>query len=318
MYDYSVEIRQISFSEIMLFLKKLYWCDKRMTSKLILGSANFGTNYGIKNRYKKLNDTSVNNLIDFAASSKIMKIDTAQGYGDSEWLLGQYISDDFNVISKVIIPDRHEKKRKTLEEMVLTSIHTLNLSKLYGILIHNPKNLLMDTDNTTFKDLYRIRELGLVEKIGISIYNPNLLDEFGDVFDFDIIQVPFNILDQTFLNSGWAQRLSDNGVEIHIRSVFLQGVLLMSEEELPAYFSNNWPKTFKEWYGKINEIGKSADHIALGHCLQQNWVSGIVVGVDNVRQLERLVEIEKNSDHDVINDLSVDDELLINPSFWNF
>ena len=91
------------------------------------------------------------------------------------------------------------------------------------------------------KELLVLRERNIISKIGISIYSPEILEEISELCCFDIVQAPFNIFDQQLLLSGWSDKLKEIGVEIHTRSVFLQGLLLMKQASLPTYFSNNWP-----------------------------------------------------------------------------
>ena len=134
--------------------------------------------------------------------------------------------------------------------------------------------------------------------------------------DLDIVQVPFNIFDQRILSSGWAGKLVDNDTEIHTRSVFLQGLLLMEEANLPPYFTRNWPELFNSWYRFLENSHVDALTNALGFALKQPWINKIVVGVDTVSQLKSIINIEKYSDFKYTPQFNCDDENLIDPSKW--
>ena len=122
-----------------------------------------------------------------------------------------------------------------------------------------------------------MKEQEIVSKVGVSIYSPEILTAISGVLKLDIVQVPFNVFDQQILSSGWSDKLKNIGVEIHTRSVFLQGLLLMQRSSLPEYFINYWPAHFDAWYQFLNFNRADALEVALQFALQQDWIDKIVV-----------------------------------------
>lgn len=287
-----------------------------MGSRLVLGTANFGLKYGINNRYKKLSKQQIYSIIQLSLDAGISTFDTAEIYGDSEESLGQFVPAKSKVISKISFDHNEKYQKNSILKKVNGSIEKLQVDRLYGVLIHQPEKLLGSTGHEIVQELSSLKQKKLVEKIGLSIYEPEVLRQAINIFVPDIIQVPFNIFDQRFYSSGWAKRLKEMGAEIHIRSAFLQGLLLMKKNEIPAYFQYNWPEVFERWIEYQLELDKDPDMIALGFCLQQKWADKIVCGVDNFNQLKRLLEIEKNQSKKNYSGFALEDENLIDPSKW--
>ena len=288
-----------------------------MGSRLVLGTANFGLKYGINNRYKKLSEQQIHSIIQVSSDAGVSTFDTAEVYGDSEERLGKFLPTKSKVISKISFENEKHQKNSIFKK-VKGSIEKLQVDSLYGVLIHQPEKLLGSAGHEIVQELRSLKQKKIVEKIGFSIYGPEPLRQVTNIFVPDIIQVPFNIFDQRFHTSGWAKRLKGMGVEIHIRSAFLQGLLLMKKNELPAYFQSTWPEVFERWTAYQLELGRCPDMIALGFCLQQKWADKIVCGVDNFNQLRRLIEIERNQSKNPYSGFKIEDENLLDPSKWKF
>jgi len=285
-------------------------------SKLALGSANFGLRYGIKNGGVKLEKTELTRILNLAETSGIKTIDTAQAYGDSEERLGSLGRSEFDVITKIGANLGMSYANAEILALVSESLDRLAVNRLGAVLLHRPELLLGPDGPVIAADLNKLKELGLTEKIGISIYAPDILAEVTNLMDCDIVQAPFNVFDQRILKSGWVKKLRDNGTEIHTRSTFLQGLLLMKRCELPAYFSKNWVALFQDWFDYQRNLDVNADEIALDYVLQQPWIDKIVVGVDSVQQLERLLHIETSMRFESLPYFDVDDIDLLDPSRW--
>ena len=266
-------------------------------SKLALGSANFGLDYGVANNSGRISERELADILLFAHGACIKVIDTAQAYGDSVARIGSLCEDNqFNFVTKI----GAEFKNQSLDHNVINSVKEscirLNQSRLYAVMIHHPEVLLSNQGTKVISELNILKEQGVISKVGVSIYSPEILTVISSLFTVDIVQAPFNVFDQQILSSGWSDKLKSNGVEIHTRSVFLQGLLLMEQSSLPDYFMNYWPAHFDAWYEFLNYNGTDALEVALKFALQQDWIDKIVVGVDSVTQLKRLVEIEKSSE----------------------
>ena len=290
----------------------------KTTSKLALGSANFGLDYGLANNFGKISENELAEILSAADGAGVEIIDTAQAYGDSEARLGAWCDDySFKIVTKIGVDLEYDCLGNNIRGLVEQSCKRLNQKRLYAVLLHRPEVLLGNKGSAIIRELQSLKDLNIVSKIGISIYSPDILGEISNLFQFDIVQAPFNIIDQQLLLSGWSDKLKESGVEIHTRSVFLQGLLLMQKPSLPKYFNDNWPDLFRSWYRFLSNNRADALNIALQFVLSQGWIDKIVVGVDSVSQLRALVDIEKSSLSLDFPLIRCDNPKLINPSKWN-
>ena len=285
-------------------------------SKLALGTANFGLNYGISNVEGKLAATDLENILNLAFQSNINTIDTAQAYGDSESRLGQINTQKFQFVTKIGVGLGENYRSKSIQKLVFESLSRLKLDSLNGVLLHQPEILLGNDGKEIASELRYLKEIGLIKNIGVSIYGPELLGSLSKVIELDIVQAPFNVFDQRILASGWSDRLKERGTKIHTRSIFLQGLLLLGKSKLDGFFLKNWPDLFANWFTFQNETEVRAEIIALDFGLRQPWIDRIVVGVDTVDQLSQLLMIESLDRCAVSPQITFEDENLLNPSNW--
>lgn len=287
-------------------------------SKLAIGSANFGLDYGIANTFGKISQTELKNILALAEIAGIEVVDTAQAYGDSESRLGAFCRDSrFKMVTRIGADLENDFAEHSVSYLVKLSLRKLNQSRLYAVMLHRPEILLVDYGNVIIKELMMLKERNIISKIGVSIYSPEILGEISKRLCLDIVQTPFNIFDQQVVSSGWNEKLKADGIEIHTRSVFLQGLLLMQHSSLNPYFSSNWPDQFNNWYKFLKDNDTNALHVALNFALKQDWIDKVVVGIDSVSQLRSLLEIEQSSSPLDFPQLQCDDPNLINPSKWN-
>ena len=288
------------------------------SSKFALGSANFGLNYGLANISGKISANELAEILFFAQGAGIEVVDTAQAYGDSEARIGSLCDDaQFNIVTKIGVGSEKEYLDRNVISSVEQSCRRLNQSRLYGVMLHRPEVLLTSNGSAVVRQLQTLKEQGIISKVGISIYSPEILGAISKLFRLDIVQAPFNIFDQQILKSGWSDKLKEGGVEIHTRSVFLQGLLLMQRSNLHTFFSSNWPHLFNSWFEFLKDINADALDVALNFALKQDWIDKVVVGVDSVSQLRMLVETERSSLSMDFPQLGCDDTNLINPSEWD-
>lgn len=287
-------------------------------SKLALGSANFGLDYGVANNSGKISESELSEILLFAQEARIEVVDTAQAYGDSEVRIGSLCGDaHFNFVTKMGSEVANGSSDQNVISRVKQSCIRLKQSRLYAVMLHRPEVLLGDKGREVIRGLRILKEQGIVSKVGVSIYSPEILKSISSVFKLDIVQVPFNVFDQQILSSGWSDKLKSDGVEIHTRSVFLQGLLLMQQSSLPEYFTNYWPAHFDAWYEFLSYNRADAVEVALKFALHQDWIDKIVVGVDSVSQLKKLLKIEKSSELTDFPLLGCNDPNLIDPSKWS-
>jgi aryl-alcohol dehydrogenase-like predicted oxidoreductase len=205
--------------------------------KLALGTVQFGLDYGIANQQGQVPVDEAGAILDLAFAHGVDTLDTAVAYGNCEQRLGEIGVGGWRVISKLpAIPDGCKDIYRWVADEVTASLRRLHITCLSGLLLHRPRQLLEDGGDRLYKVLQQLKDEGRVQKIGVSIYEPAELDELFDRYQLDLVQAPFNILDGRLIDSGWLARLPEQGVELHVRSIFLQGLLLMHAGERPKKF----------------------------------------------------------------------------------
>lgn len=290
--------------------------DRQSTlSKLALGTANFGQIYGL-NKSHGLSMSDKNAIIQSALSLGIKSIDTAQAYGNAEDVLGEIGVSEFAITSKVLVSKGTGDIFLDVVSSVKESIKKLGIGSLQNLLLHSPADLLCPEGMEIVRALKALKEQGLVTKVGFSIYDSEILDKLIPILEPEIVQVPFNLFDQGIVTSGWSQRLKERNTEIHTRSTFLQGLLLLGPDELPHYFRSNWDSLFAEWHHFLDASKLLPEQACLQFCIQQPWIDKVVVGVEKATQLESLRQIEQARIETNFPDFRTSDPLLINPSKW--
>jgi aryl-alcohol dehydrogenase-like predicted oxidoreductase len=190
------------------------------------------------------------------------------------------------------------------------------VNSIYGLLLHRPEQLLEAAGQALYKTLQGLKETGQVQKVGASVYAPSELGELTPRYRFDLIQAPFNLVDRRLHTTGWLQRLKDEGVEIHTRSVFLQGLLLMPQATRPAKFAS-WSELWSKWHGWLSRHKVSAVRACLAFPLSFSEIDRVVVGADSVSQLEQIISAATITAPVDLPDLHCDVESLINPTRWS-
>ena len=284
--------------------------------KLALGTVQFGLTYGIANRHGQVGFEEAKAIVRYAHRSGFDTLDTAVNYGDSEHYLGKIGVSDWQVISKLpALPDQCEDISRWIRNQVEASLERMHLTNLQGLLLHRPDQLLGKHGKEIYQGLHALKQDGLVEKIGISIYDPIELDVLISNFNMDLVQAPFNVLDQRLITSGWMHKLMQMGIELHTRSVFLQGLLLMSPRLRPAYF-NRWHSTWEIWEQWLIETGLTPQQACLSYAVSQIGIARVIVGVDNINQLKEIEVFALGSVPELPRKLISTDIDLINPGRW--
>ena len=277
--------------------------------KLALGTVQFGMDYGVTNQSGKVPEGEVESILDFARSSGICTLDTAYGYGNSEQVLGKLGIDDFNVVTKT---NSLEYGIDKVIKGVYQSLERLNQESIDGLLIHDINEISDKKFCDLFETLNHLKQQGLVNKIGFSTYTPDQVDFLLRNFDFDLIQLPFNVFAARLVEGGQLQGLKNKNIEIHARSVFLQGVLL-SFDRLSNYFST-WRPQFDKYQTMVEENNLSLLEYALNFVLNTQEIDKVLVGVASKNQLREIIQAVRS-----INNLRpcfIDDINLLNPGLW--
>jgi aryl-alcohol dehydrogenase-like predicted oxidoreductase len=283
-------------------------------SKLLLGGASFGNQYGVSNK-AQIPESEVQPILSEAFSSGFIGIDTAPSYGNSEVALGTFDLSSKEVFTKISM-DALTSGVSAGIASVKGSLSRLKVTSLTGLTFHSVDAFL--SNPKTSKQLVKeLLELELISSWGVSLYEPKELSKVLEVANPNYIQAPVNILDRRFLDVNITELLMAAGISLQARSIFLQGLLLMPADQQPAYFT--------EWYSLLESCRKVAHQqevsvlsLALNFVNEQRAVDRLVVGVNS---LDHVMEISLS-----LNTLgiqlqpnqisSVSDLRLIDPRRW--
>lgn len=292
--------------------------------RLGLGTVQFGLDYGVSNRNGKAGYDTANKILKLAAENEMSTLDTAAMYGDAEKVIGNSMPENsvFNIISKTRVFSESELQgdvSKLIMSDFYASLERLGVPKLYGLLVHSVDNLLSSNGKKILEALERLKAEGLVKKIGVSVYSPQQVMAILEKYTPDIVQLPINIFDQRMHNSGALAALKERGVEVHARSVFLQGLLLMDKNEIDSYFGK-----FMDSISSLHDFIENKTLNKLDACLAfarglDGYIDAVIVGATSVNELEQIIRAWQNT-ADISEDFSkfaIGDESLVNPSNWN-
>ncbi len=284
--------------------------------RLALGSVQFGLAYGVANRSGQVSPAEAKEIIQAARSAGVDTIDTAIGYGDSEACLGNIGVTDLNVVTKLPgLPGELADVRSWVEKEFAQALLRLRLTRVYGLLLHRPSDLSGRYGAELWAAMAYLKNRQLVEKIGVSIYEPIELDFLTARFDIELVQAPFNLLDQRLSSSGWMDRLKKKNVEIHTRSAFLQGLLLMSRKEIPSKFER-WNGLWDRWHQWLQAGDTTALRACLAFPLSFAQIDRVVVGADSAQQFREILRALARPLSQDLPELRCDSEDLINPAIW--
>jgi aryl-alcohol dehydrogenase-like predicted oxidoreductase len=285
-------------------------------NKIILGTVQFGLNYGINNKTGKPNRASVFEILNLAYDSGVRLLDTAEVYGNAHELIGDFHrhhpSKKFQVISKV--PHEFDGNFDIKIDQYLKE---LDITELKALLFHSyesyKKNISLFSWDSKFADF-----MENVDSIGVSIYTN---EQFSEVIEDDkvnIIQLPFNLFDNNNLRGHLIEKAKQKGKTIHTRSAFLQGLFFVEQD-------NSITRTLQKELHLIKEIAKelniNVSRLALSYCLQQKNIDNVIIGVETIEQFEQNIsegytEIPVNY-LEKINSIFIKNRDILNPSTWN-
>jgi len=288
-------------------------------SKIALGTVQFGIDYGINSTEGQVQPNQVERILRYARSKGINLLDTAPAYGSSEKVLGQIGTENFKVVTKTRHFDSleiNDSDVNLLNNDFYNSLKNLRQDSVYGVLIHNADDLLKSGSEKIFKQLQKLKHAKKIVKIGVSVYDHSQLQTILDNFDVDLVQLPFNILDRRMVDSGMLAKLQEKDIEVHARSIFLQGLLLMSEQNRPEKF-NRWSGLWRIWHEWLNDNQLTALEATTRYAVSMPETSKVLVGVDNVDQLKDIVASSTRVLPKVPNELFTNDTDLLNPSNWS-
>ncbi len=281
--------------------------------KIALGTVQFGIDYGISNINGVPNNDDLKSIFNIAKNSNISILDTANAYGNSEERLGEFSNNEFQIVTKF----SKVNSEKELLEQLNNSLKKLKVDKIYGYLAHNADILI---ENPNFWNvLQEVKTENKIQKIGFSLYYPEQLHKLLELNCIpDLIQLPYSILDRKFEDS--LSILKHLGTEIHVRSVFLQGLYFMNPNNLPKNLLS-FKSTLEEFNSICVEKKVSIAATALNFVISNPNIDIVVIGVENANQLQSNInmisEWETNEDlFSKIKSIKIQEENLLNPANW--
>jgi aryl-alcohol dehydrogenase-like predicted oxidoreductase len=280
-------------------------------SKIILGTAQFGLDYGINNFSGKISEKEIFQILDFAYQNGLNTLDTAPSYGNSEYSIGEYLK--FNPKKKFKIITKISSANISLEEQLIGSLKNLKIEKVDVLLFHS-----LDLYIKFFRKLpHFIKEFKgkCFDELGVSIYYDDKIELIIEDSRLDRIQLPFNLLDNSLLRKEVVLKLKSKRKKVDARSIFLQGLFFKPLEKLSTYFKfiND---ELTHLHNLSNEFEISIESMALNYVLSQQFLDHTIIGVDSLKQLRcNIINTNKRMPSELIN--RIDSICVKNPEYLN-
>jgi len=288
-----------------------------VSNRLVLGTVQFGHPYGVANRAGQVSRDETAAILKYARAAGMDTRDTAIAYGEAEQRLGEIGVGRWQVVSKLpAVPESCADVAAWVRDCIRGSLQRLKIPALHGLLLHRPQDLLDGSGAALARALAAAKSEGMVRKIGISIYAPEELDSLASRMQLDVVQAPFSIVDRRLATSGSLKRLQQEGTEVHVRSVFLQGLLLMGAALRPARF-DRWQRLWQRWDRWLAEHELTPVQACVSFVLSQPGVDRVVVGVDSPQHLQEIIAAAAARSVAPPVSLSSEDLDLVNPSRWS-
>jgi aryl-alcohol dehydrogenase-like predicted oxidoreductase len=292
------------------------------SARLGLGTVQWGMPYGIANTTGQPATSDVGDMLRAAKQRGIHLLDTAAGYGTAEDELGKWDvgSQGFQIVTKIVPVSSNVVDKEGVARITAAfraSLQRLNSNGIYGLMTHRADDLLLPGGNRLWDALNDLKDQGQVSKIGVSVYTPDQLAGILDRFPIDIVQLPFSVYDQRFLRTGMLDRLKLAGVEIHSRSTFLQGLLLIPPDRLPFRFAPI-RQHHLQYFEALGAAAMVPLEGSLCFCLAQPQIDCVLVGCESIRQLNEILDVVDSCSGSTngLESFGLDDENVINPSRW--
>ena len=290
--------------------------------KLILGTVQLGIDYGI-NKKKPTLDQSLE-ILNCCIENNINTFDTAQDYGNCEEIISNITNKDVIVITKI---NFHSKDRNLIDyglilKKVNNSLNNLNVNNLHTLLLHRFDDFLC---KDLVDNLFKIKNMNLIKNIGVSVYTVEEAIEVLKDERFKIIQIPFNYLDNQWNNDEFKTLIQkrNKDVEIHVRSIFLQGILVNDFEFWPNITGFDFKPVYDNITNFCNKYNLTKLELVVGYIKSVKWINSVLFGVDNIEQLKENIDLYKNTQQLNQNTLKDCKELfsdipkeLVNPVLW--
>jgi aryl-alcohol dehydrogenase-like predicted oxidoreductase len=284
-------------------------------SRIALGTVQFGQAYGLSNSTgQSTSFDEIESTLDLARCAGIDTLDTAISYGNAETLLGRCNLYGFQIVTKLPgLPEGTKDLSGWVEDQTVQSLRRLGVGSLKAVLLHRPDDLFGPSGGALATALCRLIDQRLTRQIGVSVHSCLQLDRCLAALPVTLAQLPFNVFDNTL--SDRAAGFAMAGVELHTRSAFLQGLLLMPRVKQNAYF-DRWAPQLETWQAWLAEHSLSPTDACLNFVRSCAEIDRIVVGVQTRSQLEELLSIQPRLLPQLPQWARTDAEDLVNPARW--
>ena len=288
----------------------------RPAAVLALGGAQFGLDYGISNRRGRIPFGEVESILARAVEAGVRTIDTAPAYGDSEDVVGRIVGDDprWRVITKTADLSGPEPAARRLSVGLARSLERLRRPGIDTLLFHRAADLDRDDAGELLEAAEDLKRTGLTRRLGVSVYESTDLDAVLRRGSWDVVQLPLSIIDQRLIRSGHLARLAGAGIEVHVRSTFLQGLLLGPPEDLPG-FAVPFASALSRVHERSRDLGISPLELCLAFVRRLPEVSVCLIGLSGLGDLEQALAARLPELPDLA-DLAIDRPDLVDPRRW--
>lgn len=290
---------------------------------LVLGTAQLGMPYGIGNRAGQPDTSRALDIVQEARDHGISEFDTAQHYGTSEAVLGEALrtlglASGVRIVSK-FDPALDHFSGTDMAAAVDRSLKRLGIENIFGMLVHR-EELVDEWNNGVFQAIQPLVLAGKVSHLGISVYSPvNALKALA-IREIDMIQLPSNLWDRRFENAGVFRLAQEKGKRIYIRSIYLQGLLLMDPADVPVRLERARPFLLAlDSLARRAKITRQA--LALGYLSSEVPTARLIVGAeapeqvrDTCRNAQRNISTELRDEVKTL--FAQVPENILNPSQW--
>ncbi|MGN6422067.1 MAG: aldo/keto reductase [Asticcacaulis sp.] len=286
-----------------------------MTAILGLGTAQFGGDYGISNTRGRVGEDEVRSILQLAADCKVLALDAAWYDGDVERIVGRNwpFPSPFKPQIRTLPLD---KGLDWVESRLRRSVEHMGLARAHAALVDRAEDLTGEQGDALWARLEKLKSEGLISKIGISATHADQPLLLARRFKPDLMQVPASILDQRLVRSGEIRAIADLGVEVQIREVFLQGLLFLPREALPANLSAIGPHLSRV-RRIMAECGADPLHAALSYALNIDGAASAIVGVTSAAELRAIIAAsERPTPRIPWESLALNDEVALDPKQW--
>jgi len=287
------------------------------SKSIILGTVQLGTIYGIKNKSNNpimISENQANSILNCAFENGVRFFDTARDYGTAESVLGNWpLKNQVKILTKF----KSAESFTHAEDIFGESLEMLGLKKIHCLSLHLYEDCLQEYN---LRILDHLKRIGFIEHTGVSIYNTYEIDHIVRNTDLEIIQSPFNVFDHSGIRGESFSKAKKAGRKIHVRSIFLQGLLLMDRNTIPHHL-----ESLKSKLLKLDQFASESNcnvrDLCINYVLNTPNIDGVIIGIDSMENLlENIYTISKSAnlsiDRDKIESINIEDTRYLNPSLW--